>query len=446
MNFRAGIFVGSNFLFTFAPWYENVLKKLKIMIEFTITGIRYQMGNHLNRDEATDAARRFVAGLEKGLQVVLMAEPDNPMDTNAIAAYIDYKRIGYIDKEETAEVRDLLDDDQQCDGVVERTDGNITFFISIPGAAEKIKPHRTRTRILPDSPLGENVFMPFAENEKQLKLIATRLTKIEVNKDNLHTLMELAERYVPLTKLSICYEDCVWLNKISKILHKASTQHQNLGATEDEAAKLTDLYNKVKTSVGDMHRTAEHWPERVFVEHLDRLRNDASVIDYLYKKYRNTFLGGLDFAEADKQRVFEEYERLYEWLRGMEWCELRNHRNLKEMGLKVNYLRISRRELYDLYSVLLLIERLEEQIEGQITNRKEIVAKLKNIFYGMEAEANNFLLCIQGMKPTQITDKVNQLVAAKKISEYSKKHDLWSVLHEYGYYNPTESNWNQQVK
>lgn len=258
MIFRAGIFVGSNFLFTFAPRYENVLKKLKIMIEFTITGIRYQMGNHLNRDEATDAARRFVAGLEKGLQVVLMAEPDNPMDTNAIAAYIDYKRIGYIDKEETAEVRDLLDEDQQCDGVVERTDGNITFFISIPGAAEKIKPHRTRTRILPDSPLGENVFMPFAENEKQLKLIATRLTKIEVNKDNLHTLMELAERYVPLTKLSICYEDCVWLNKISKILHKASTQHQNLGATEDEAAKLTELYNKVKTSVGDMHRTAEH--------------------------------------------------------------------------------------------------------------------------------------------------------------------------------------------
>jgi hypothetical protein len=238
----------------------------------------------------------------------------------------------------------------------------------------------------------------------------------------------------------------VWLNKISKILHKASTQHQNLGATEDEAAKLTELYNKVKTSVGDMHRTAEHWPERVFVEHLDRLRNDASVIGYLYKKYRNTFLGGLDFAEADKQRVFEEYERLYEWLRGMEWCELRNHRNLKEMGLKVNYLRISRRELYDLYSVLLLIERLEEQIESMIANKKEIVDKLKRIFFGIEDEANSFLLSIQGMKPTQITDKVNQLVAEKKISEKSRKHDLWDILKKYGYYKLTESNWNQQVK
>jgi len=195
-----------------------------------------------------------------------------------------------------------------------------------------------------------------------------------------------------------------------------------------------------------MHRVAEHWPERVFVEHLDRLRNDDTINRHLYKKYCNTFLGGQDFAEADKEKIAEEYERLCEWLRGMRWCELRDYHQLQTMGLKINYLGISRRELYDLYSVLLLIERLEEQLEGQITNRKEIVAKLKNTFYGMEAEANNFLLCIQGMKPTQITNKVNQLVAAKKISEYSKKHDLWSVLHEYGYYNPTESNWNQQVK
>lgn len=416
------------------------------MIEFTITGIRYQMGNHLTLDEATEAARLFVAGLKKGQQVMLMAEPENPVDTNAIAAYIDYERIGYIDKEETAEVRDLLDENLQCDGVVERVDDNITFFISIPGAAEKIKPHKSRTRILPDSPLGENVLLPFTKNESALQLIASRLTMMEVNKDNLHDFMNLVNRYIPLMKTSICHDDCMWLNKISKKLHKACTQHQKLGATEDEAVKLTELYNKVNASVGDMHRMAEHWPERVFVEHLDRLRNDDTINRHLYKKYCNTFLGGQDFAEADKEKIAEEYERLCEWLRGMRWCELRDYHQLQTMGLKINYLGISRRELYDLYSVLLLIERLEEQLEGQITNRKEIVAKLKNIFYGMEAEANNFLLCIQGMKPTQITNKVNQLVAAKKISEYSKKHDLWSVLHEYGYYNPTESNWNQQVK
>lgn len=416
------------------------------MIEFTITGIRFQMGDHLTLDEATAAARLFVAELKKGQQVMLVAEPENPVDAHAIAAYIDYERIGYIDKEETADVHELLDENQQCDGVVERTDDNITFFISIPGAAEKIKPHRLRLRILPESPLGDNVRMPFAKSESALQLIASRLTVMEVNKDNLHDFMNLLERYVPLMKMSICHNDCVWLNKISKKLYKVCVQHQKLGATEDEAAKLTDLYNKVNASVGDMHRTAEHWPERVFVEHLDRLRNDATINSYLYRKYCDTFLGGLDFAEADKEKIAEEYERLCQWLRGMEWCELRDYHHLQAMGLKVNYLGISRRELYDLYSVLLLIERLEEQLEGMIMNRKEIVVKLKNVFYGIETEANNFLLSIQGMKPTQITNKVNQLVADKKISEFSKKHELWSVLHEYGYYKPTESNWNQQVR
>ena len=43
-----------------------------------------------------------------------------------------------------------------------------------------------------------------------------------------------------------------------------------------------------------------------------------------------------------------------------------------------------------------------------------IVERLKPIFYGSEQEARDFLKSIQGMKPTQITDKVNQLVNEKK--------------------------------
>ena len=50
------------------------------------------------------------------------------------------------------------------------------------------------------------------------------------------------------------------------------------------------------------------------------------------------------------------------------------------------------------------------------------------------------------MKPTQITDKVNQLVREKKISDMSKHRDLWKVLHDSGIYDKSESNWNQQVK
>ena len=78
--------------------------------------------------------------------------------------------------------------------------------------------------------------------------------------------------------------------------------------------------------------------------------------------------------------------------------------------------------------------------------QQDVVEKLKPMFYGQVEDAKAFLVSIQGMKPTQITDKVNQLVSEKKISEMSKHRDLWKVLHDCGIYDKSESNWNQQVK
>ena len=78
--------------------------------------------------------------------------------------------------------------------------------------------------------------------------------------------------------------------------------------------------------------------------------------------------------------------------------------------------------------------------------QQDVVEKLKPMFYGQIEDAKVFLVSIQGMKPTQITDKVNQLVSDKKISDMSKHRDLWKVLHDSGIYDKSESNWNQQVK
>ena len=78
--------------------------------------------------------------------------------------------------------------------------------------------------------------------------------------------------------------------------------------------------------------------------------------------------------------------------------------------------------------------------------QQDVVEKLKPMFYGQVEDAKAFLVSIQGMKPTQITDKVNQLVSDKKISDMSKHRDLWKVLHDCGIYDKSESNWNQQVK
>ena len=94
---------------------------------------------------------------------------------------------------------------------------------------------------------------------------------------------------------------------------------------------------------------------------------------------------------------------------------------------------------------MLTMEWLESEQKQMIKKKKEIVAKLKPIFFNNESEASSFLSEIQDMKPKQITDRVNQLVRERIISDMSCKRELWSVLHDYGLYDKTESNWNSQV-
>jgi hypothetical protein len=195
-----------------------------------------------------------------------------------------------------------------------------------------------------------------------------------------------------------------------------------------------------------MHCTSDHWPEQVFIHQLDQLRHDERTNTYLYKKYCDAFFGGKDFDEADKSRLKDEHDRLTNWLKGMKWSELRNPRSLETMAHKVNYLGLSRQELYELYSVVLLIERLEESLGKVVVNHEKIVAMLKPIFFGDEDEINTFLQDIQGMKSTLITKRVKQLVEEKKISDLSKNRDLWEVLHNNKLYECSESNWNQQLK
>lgn len=410
------------------------------MKEFTVTGIRYQMDDCPTYDEQTEAAEQFVAGLKIGQPVTLVAEPDNPFDANAIAVWINYKRIGYITKEQATEVHTLLDKDGQCEGFVTRKDEHITFFISIPNAPEHIDVPETPARVLPESPLGDSVRMPFTKDENALQFIAKRLTRMEITKDDLSEALQLAERYVPYLKTSICKEDNQWRTNINTKLSQLYAQRRELDMNAEEERQLSNIKKEVRNAVGDMHRTKENWPERVFRDHLNRLRTDESVNCHLYSKYCNAFLDGKSFDEADKDTISTEQERLCKWLKDA----LKIPRDLQKMAQKVNYLRLSRWELYDLYGVLLLIEKLEQQLPKN--KAKIVIDKLKPIFFGNGESAQEFYESIQVMKPREITDRVNQLVREGTISDKSNHRDLWKILNDAGLYKPTESNWNQQVK
>ena len=79
-------------------------------------------------------------------------------------------------------------------------------------------------------------------------------------------------------------------------------------------------------------------------------------------------------------------------------------------------------------------------------DEQDVIDRLKPMFYGDAENAKAFLQSIQGMKPTQITEKVNQLVGERKISDMSKHRDLWKVLRDCGVYDKSETNWNRQVR
>lgn len=417
------------------------------MKEYTVTGIRYQMGDNLSYEERTERAQRFVEALEMGTEVMLVAEPENPMDNRAVAVYIDYERIGYIEKEEKDEVRTLLDENQRGKGVVVRKDNHITFFISISGAPEHHIPIGNRPRVLPDCPLGETVRIPFTKAESALPLIANDLLSLELTKENMPVIMKLLERYVPHVKNSICFEDNQWLTRIFGNLMHAWELYPEMNLAGDITERLVTIFNKVRAAVGDIHRTEDHWTERIFKRQLDALRSDERVTRHLYPKYCEAFLDGKDFSKADKLRLRIEYDRLKTWLKGMRWSELRNPRQLDAMALRVNYLDLSREELYELYAVLLLLEQLEAVMSFTVDrNIDEIVSQLKPIFFGLEYNARSFLEDAMKMKPKEITDRVNQLVDEGIISELSRKRDLWKVLHDNGIYDKSESNWNLQVK
>lgn len=415
------------------------------MIEFTVTGIRYQMGEHLSYEERDAKATKFVASLEIGQPVVLKFEPDNPGSPNkAIAVYINYEHIGYISDEQCDLVYPLLDRRHLGKGQVVRKDNHVTFFITISGAPERLTTSESQKRILPESPLGDSFLMPFTKAERTLELVSVELMDIEPTKDSLPEIMMLTRLYVPMVKASICREDNLWRSSILKKLQHLLAEKAELGMNEEVAEELKGLCKQVRIAVGDMHRSKDHWPERVFIDHLERLRDDVKCSGHLFNKYIETFLDGLTFEEADKDKLKNEHMRLLGWLKGMKWSELKNPKNLQAMGYRVNYLGLSRRELYDLYSVLLVIERIEPFLPDN--SEDKVIDKLMPIFYNERTEALRFYKNIQGMKSTQITEKVNQMVSEGKISELSCHRDLWKVLHDNGIYDKSESNWNMQVK
>ncbi len=329
------------------------------MRDFVVTGIRYQMGDHLTELERKDAAVKLVTGLENGTKVLLMAEPDNPKDSNAVAVYLNYSQVGYISSGECTEAHNYLDENGQVEAEVCGNDGHITFFIKmVDNSHNTYESMAKRPRILPESPLDKSVLMPFSKKERTLETIIHPLLNTPIDDKHASQLYEMVCHYVPVSRLSICHSDDYWRRAVYERIVDLLLHADELGYTDEQQTRLHDLKTELKKHSRDMHRVCEQPIEHLFAEHLDNLQNDANCMECLLTKYQQYYLNKT-FAEADPKKLAAEYERLSKWFQDMPWGELRNPKDLDAMALKLNYLGISRRELYDIFSVLVIINHLD---------------------------------------------------------------------------------------
>lgn len=397
------------------------------MAEFEVTGVRYQMGDNLTMEERTQAAEEFIKTLRVGEPMILAAEPDNPKDSEAIAVYRDFtRRVGYIKHESCKDIKPLLDVMGQCDAVVSGDDGHVTFFVEIPNAPENMTLATQRMRVLPDSPLPQGIGLAFSDEERALQIVAPRIATMKLTAENIDMVLSMVERYMPLSAISLSYDDDYWRDRVHHQLRKAT----RMKLPEEQKLRVKQLCDQMHHIIGNFHRTHEHPQQQVFERQLEQLRTQS----YLFEKFEK-------YASLSKDGLLTAVCRLRAWFEEMPHVELRDPRDHAILAEKLSYMSVSRRELYDVYAAVLLLEKY-----GNDKSQQELVEKLKPIFYGSESDAEVFLSSIKGMKPKQITDKVNQMVREKKISEMSSHRDLWKVLHDSGIYTPTESNWNQQVK
>ena len=293
------------------------------MEEFEVTGVRHRMGDGLTEKESTPLAEAFLKDLKVGTPVTLLADGTNPVDRKAIAVYLDERHVGYISKTRCEAVLPLLDDDGRCEAKVSGSDGHATFWVEIEACAPPVK----RERQLPVFPLQETIHLNYLPEEMSLMAFAPQLVRFSLDEKS-PTLLEDVRAYIP----------------------------------ESEKEQLNQLRIRLGEVVGDFHCCYDDVLLRIFERQLEMLKKQAEGKDGLFHLYERSF---------DGKPV--EVERLVGWFKEMPDIRLYDYHDHKLLVRTLNYLRISRRELYDVYAALLLIGRYggEEDENPQVAEKEE---------------------------------------------------------------------------
>ena len=381
------------------------------MAEYEVTGVRYQMGDNMTLEERTQAAREFIKTLQNGEPLILVAEPDNQKDCEAIAVYKDFtQKVGYIKHERCKDIKPLLDAAGLCNAVVSGNDGHVTFYVEIPNAPENVVLPIERARVLPESPLPQGCGLAFSEEERILQIVAPRIAAMKLTADDIDKLLSMTERYIPLSTVSLSYDDDYWRDRVLQKLREAT----KMELPEEQKQRVKQLHDQLNNITGDFHRAHEHPQHQVFERQLTQLRAQKE----LFEKFEK-------YASASKDGLSAAVERLRTWFEEMPHVQLRDPKDHESLAETLSYMGVSRRELYDVYAAVLLLEKYGNATDGKA---EEVIKVTEEIAMAMQPYIEAGLLG-EDLQPKGISNTQVAYIASR-ISQKLWQENRWKPFEE----------------
>lgn len=318
-------------------------------VKFAIVGIQYSMDGS-TKEERKKQAEQLVDEMPEEEPVLLKREPDNLMDSHAIAVYHETRKIGYVSKDFTDEVEQAF---SQKKNVVQARilyGEHIALFADVEVNGE-LKPRRSSEERRWEAPFLCSI--PFIEEERSLEFVSEILLTNSYG-DTAADLIMWTEKFLSLSRQSICAKDSLDAHLVMDIVWDF---YLNGERNAEEEVKLSELHYELKELCGDY--TCLTGPGEIFEAHMERMKAAFSAERTgFFSKYDDLHLF-VPLSEADKGAVEKEVERLTNWLHAVpNGIFLPKKWDIKQVGTALRYLSLTRTELYDVMGAMLVVDRL----------------------------------------------------------------------------------------
>lgn len=309
-------------------------------MEIAITGIRYKLQevNGYTDEERDGKCEEFVAGIELGETLLLVAEPDNAVDPLAIAAYCHYySPIGYVARELTRVVHPALAERGFLEVHVVRKSEH-TLFADIPEANGHFAYDTFEQDGRISFPHCDKLRMEFTIRERQSMMLERIMLDNGNDISNIDTLLNRAEDYLRVQECSLCADSANNLNSVKTKFQQLAKVATSIPLDDVIVARINGIVSQINSR--QKYRKSY---VTLFEKELRDMKERSEGRDGLKAKF--------SFLDKEQQReVIDGCKALYSQLFGT--CS--NHDVLAK---KIAYMRLSRADHYRILAMLVIVEQ-----------------------------------------------------------------------------------------